>query len=160
MKNVILIIFLLANSNLVFAEWTSKTFIDPMTDSKVGVASTQPTPDTEIGIICKNGERPRFTVKWKESNSAKNITHFEYRIDNEKTLILNVSSVIGDRTTISLSSIESVLKDLIKKNRLVLKGVGPNYETSVIVVNLDKSSIAIKKACSWHSFYKKTFNRK
>ena len=53
--------------------------------------------------------------------------------------------------------IKSIFKDLIRKNRVIIKGQGAKYETSVIVVNLDKSAIALKKACSWHPFYKDLF---
>ena len=70
-----------------------------------------------------------------------------------------MNSTVGDRTTISTGSIlESILNDLVRKNRVIVKGRGNKYETDIIVVNLDKSAVAIRKACSWHPFYKQVFN--
>lgn len=157
MKKFIFLILLLANSSYVFSSWSSVIATDPLTDKKEGIASTHPTNDTEIKVICKEDENPRFAITWKEPNSATNITHYQYRVNNEEITIINVNSVIGDRTTVSLGSMKSIFIDLIRKNKVIVKGRGPKYETSVIVVNLNKSANAIKKACSWHPFYKDLF---
>lgn len=160
MKKFIFSILLLANSNYVFADWSSTITIDPLTDKKVGIASTRPTNDTKMSIICREDETPRFAITWKEPDSASNITHYQYRVNKEEIIIITVNSVIGNRTTVSLGSIKSIFKDLIRKNRVIVKGRGSKYETSVIVANLDKSAIALKKACSWHPFYKELFSSK
>lgn len=159
MKKIILAIVLLINSNYIYASWSSAISIDPLTDKKVGIAFTKPSPNTKISIICKADESPRFAVTWKEPNSAEHITHFQYRVNKEDIVIINVNSVIGNRTTLSLGSIKSIFKDLIRKNSVIVKGRGSKYETSAITVNLDKSSVALKAACSWHPFYKTLFSK-
>jgi hypothetical protein len=158
MKKIILPILLLANSSYAFANWSSTVTINPLTDKKEGIASIRPTDTTKISIICKEGETPGFAVTWKEPNSAKNITHYQYRVDKDEIIIINVNSVIGDRTTVSIGSIKSIFKDLFFKKRVIVKGIGPKYETSLIEISLDKSAIALKKACSWHPFYNDLFS--
>lgn len=152
---------LLAISPSAFAVWTATITKDPLTDSKVGIASTKPTSQTEIKVICKGNEVPQLAITWKEPNSAKNITHFRYRVDNGNVNIINVNSVIGDRTTVSTGSImESLLTDFVKRNRVVVKGEGNKYETSPIAFDLNESAVSIRNACEWHPFYHGVFRSK
>lgn len=157
MKKRLLVLLLSINSNIVLAEWTATIKKNLLTDRKEGVATIRPSNDTAISLICTENESPRFAVTWKEPNSASQITHYQYRVNKEKIIVINVSGAIGDRTTVSSSSIKSIFKDLVRKNRLIVKGRGAKYETSIIVADLDQSAIALKKACSWHPFYQDVF---
>ncbi len=160
MKKLILPILLMVSNCPVLANWTAKIGKDPLTDGKQGIASTSPSSKTKIKIICKENEVPQLSITWREPNSAKTITHFQYKVDNEEVIIINVNSVVGDRTTISTGSImESVLTDFVKKNRVVVKGEGNKYETSPIVFDLKQSAASIKRACSWHPFYQQILNQ-
>lgn len=154
-------VLLMTGNTQILADWTSAITKDPLMDNKVGIASIKPSAKTEVKILCRENETPQLAITWREPNSAKNITHFQYKVDKEEINIINVNNVVGDRTTITTGAImESILKDFVKKNRVVVKGQGNKYETSPIVFDLSQSAVSIRSACAWHPFYQQVFHSK
>ena len=64
MKKVIFPLLLMVISHNVYADWTSTIKIDPLTDTKEGIASTRPSDKTELSVICKAGEVPQLAITW------------------------------------------------------------------------------------------------